>query len=107
MQEKIKNRVEFSFDVRGENLGAHAKDSWQVLVLDAFGEKEADDGLNGFHGGCPEVRVLRQCSPCINTHYLKAEDFLFELKGEFCMGCWCVKWMVLKEAFGFGNQQGG
>lgn len=101
IQDEIKNWGEISFDVSGENLGAHAKDSGQVLFQNAIGEKEGDDGLNGFHGGCTEIRVLADCFSCINTHYLKAENFLFEFKGEFGVG-WGIKWVVLEDAFGFG-----
>lgn len=106
LQEEIKNWVEISFDVRSENLGAHANDSGQVLFLKAFGHEEGDDGVNGFHGGCAEFRVLGQCFACINTHHLKAENFLFEFKGEFGM-CWGVKWVVLEEACGFGCHMKG
>lgn len=104
LREEIENWVEIGFDVRGENLGAHAEDPGKVLVLDAFREKEGDDGVNGFHCSCAEVRVLGQCFTCIDTHYLETQDFLFELKGEFCVGCnWCVEWVVLEEGFGFGS----
>lgn len=58
--------------------------------------------MNGFHGGCAKIRVLGECFASINTHYFKAENFFFEFKGEFCSG-WSVKWVALKEAFGFGR----
>ena len=47
---------------------------------------QEDNGLNRFHCSCSEVRALGQCFTCIHIHYLKAEDFLFELMGESCMG---------------------
>ncbi|RDX86003.1 Auxilin-related protein 2, partial [Mucuna pruriens] len=100
MQDKVKNWDEISFDVRGEDFGAHAKDSGQVLFLKAHGEKEGDDGVNGLQGSSAKIRVLGQCFTCINTHYLKAENFLFEFKGEFGLG-WGIKGVALKDTFGF------
>jgi len=71
IQDEIENWGEIGFDVGGENLGAHAEDSGQVLFENAVGEKEGDDGLDGFHGGCAEIRVLGEGFACIDTHYLK------------------------------------
>lgn len=45
-REEIENWVEVSFDVGGENMGAHPKNLGQVLFLYAFGLKEGDYGLD-------------------------------------------------------------
>ena len=51
MGEETENWVKVSFDVGSENFGAHAKDSGQVLLANAFGLEEGDDGVDGFEGG--------------------------------------------------------
>lgn len=53
-----------------------------------------------------EVRVLRECLACIDSHDFKAEDFLFELEGEFGVGGG-VEWVLLEKALGFRCQLGG
>lgn len=53
-----------------------------------------------------EVRVLRECLACIDSHDFKAEDFLFELEGEFGVGGG-VEWVLLEKALGFCCQLGG
>lgn len=43
MGEEVEDRREVQLDVRGEDGGAHAKDPWEVLVVDAFGLEVGDD----------------------------------------------------------------
>lgn len=50
LREKGENWVKIGSDARGENSGAHAKDPGQVLLEDAFGLEEGDDGVDGFKG---------------------------------------------------------
>lgn len=44
--------------------------------------EEGDDGVNGVEGGSVERGVEGECLTGVDTHYLEAQDFLFELEGE-------------------------
>lgn len=61
MREEIENWVELGFNVGGEDLRAHAKNPRQVLLVDAFGLEEENDGVNGMQGGSVERRVKGEC----------------------------------------------
>lgn len=43
MGEELEDRGELELDVRGEDGGTHAKDPWEVLLLDTFGLEVRDD----------------------------------------------------------------
>lgn len=73
--------------------------------MEAFGLEEGDDGVDGFHGGGAEIRVLGEGLACVDAHDFEAEDFLFEVEGEFRVGG-RIERVLLEEGFGFGVQWG-
>lgn len=48
--QEVENWVEIRIDVGSEDLGAHAKDLGQVLLVNAFGLEEGDYGFDGVEG---------------------------------------------------------
>lgn len=51
MKKEIENWDEVRFDIRGEDLWAHAKNPAHVLLVDAFGLEEGDYVFNGLQRG--------------------------------------------------------
>lgn len=61
MGEEVKNWFQVSFDVGSKHFWAHAKDSWQILLENAFGLEKGDYVLNGIKGSRVKGRVEGKC----------------------------------------------
>lgn len=97
--QEAEDGAEVGFDVGGEEIGAHAEDPGQVLLVDALGLEEGDDGVDGVEGGAAEGRVEGEGSARVDTHDLEAEDLLLELEGDVGVR-WGVEWVLVEEALG-------
>lgn len=100
MREKVEDRGEVGFDVGGEDGGAHAEDSAQILEVDALGLEEGDDGVDGVEGLGVESGVYRERAAGVDAHDLEAEDFLLVFQGDVGVGC-LVERVFVEESLGF------
>lgn len=98
--EEVEDRSEIGSDVGGEDGGAHAEDSAEIVEVDALGLEEGDDGVDGAEGGGVESGVEGERSAGVDAHDLEAEDFLLELEGDVGVGG-LVERVFLEESFGF------
>lgn len=97
--QEAEDGAEVGLDVGGEELGAHAEDPAQVLLVDALGLEEGDDGVDGVEGGAAEGGVEGEGPARVDAHDLEAEDLLLELEGDVGVGRG-VERVLVEEALG-------